>query len=352
MKTIIILVISNLTSSTALIGQVLTDYMGIPDPNGQVQYNAPSLRAGNAIHLQPMITLASPTALPTGLAYYNEYLWVIGYNDYVVYKVSPVDGTVIDTYPIGMQKPYGITFHNDVMYISDNIDKRIVTFTGPNWEATDTIIPSAPIPSGYPTGLAILNERIWINDTKGPQPSTIGDSTYSMSGSHTDWIGFPAIGTFCSGMATDGNALWINDNPSQTINKIDPVSFTILESYEAPGGQYPNGVAWNDENLWIINNSSDSIYLLEPGTTTGITCLITSPISIACNDGLIEVFNTGNENIADISVTDLAGRNCLRSVQGGKSTYQVITDDVQGIVIVSVSTETEVYQRKIFRATR
>lgn len=246
------------------------DYMGMPieniSPSIQQTFTPKSIQAQ---FIPVQMAFSSPTNLPSSIAYYNDMLWVIGYNAYVVYKVSPIDGSVLGTIPIAIQKPYGITFKNNEMYILDNNAKDIIVYTL-SGVVIDTIDLASIYNPLYVTGLCAADDELWFNDTKGPNSSAPNDSIYGLSSLLELNHSFEDVGSFPSGITFDGKYLWVNDNPSQTSNMLDPITHLVLKSIHTPGGIYPNGVASDNFGLWIINNSSDSIYYLIPDSATNV----------------------------------------------------------------------------------
>lgn len=255
------------TISLSVFSQNKLDFMGFPSEGISQESNFYNNKSTQALeNLRTLKTFPSPTSLPSGIAYDGQFLWVCGYNEYAIYKISTVDGSIINTVPVNLQRPYGITYSNDTIYMIDNTTKNIFAFDPLTGSCLDTIIVNHNLI--YPTGLYKLNNDFIFNDTKGPQPSTLGDSTYFYNNLTNNINGNGTFGTYATGITYDGQYLWINDNPTQSTMKIDPQTWTLQASYKIPGGMYPNGITWDGQSLWEINNASDSIYMLDPGSVT------------------------------------------------------------------------------------
>lgn len=294
MKTLIFIITSLISFQTW--AQVGLDYMGVPtDNNSGVVFNSNITKSMNAQFIPVQMAFPSPCAIPTSIAHYDNLLWVTGYNEFVVYKVSPINGAVVGTIPVAIQKPYGITFNDNKMYIIDNISKHIIEYTM-SGIVIDTIELSNVNNPLYVTGLCFADEEFWFNDTKGPNPSAVNDSIFGLSSQLQLNHGFESVGAFPSGISYNGKYLWVNDNPSQTSNLIDPITHVVLKSIQLPGGAYPNGVACDGSGLWIINNGSDSIYYLMPDGATNIANndLNTNGMKIFSTDNQI-IFNYNSE---------------------------------------------------------
>ncbi len=288
MKSLVLILAAYFLISTGISAQEGYDYMGIPsDYKSPVATDILTLKSTQILITPVIKQFPSPSSLPTSIAFHDGFLWVIGYNDYVVYKVSPSTGDVAGTIPISIQKPYGITFLNNSLCILDNNSKKVFVYTnsGVVLDTIDLALVSNPL---YPTGLCFADNEFWYNDTKGPNPSAANDSIFGFSEQLVTNHEFESVGAFPSGITYDGNYLWVNDNPSQTTNMLDPISHSVVKSFKAPGGAYPNGVAFDGQGLWIINNASDSIYFMIPEGITSIN-------SISDNPKSINIYSSGNQ---------------------------------------------------------
>jgi hypothetical protein len=329
-----------------------TDYMGMPVENvSPVVNEIGTPKSLQAEFIQTQMVFPSPTNLPSSIAYYDDVLWVIGYNAYVVYKVSPIDGSVLGTIPIAIQKPYGITFKNNEMYILDNNAKDIIIYTLEG-VVTDTIDLASFYNPLYVTGLCAANGELWFNDTKGPNPSSSNDSIYSLSSLLELNNRFEDVGTFPSGIGFDGKYLWVNDNPSQTTNMLDPITHNVLKSIHTPGGMYPNGVASDNVGLWIINNFSDSIYYLIPDSATNIAynSIDNKGIKVFSNNDQI-VFNYQREwEGSEMVIFDCTSRIIDKQFipAGGEFVWNNSKGINSGIYFVSVYNKENKFSEKVF----
>lgn len=244
-----------------LFAQINTDYFGMPNElySNEILQSRFTGDDMPVIDITPTIALPSPTSMPSGIAWDGTYLWVCGYLENRIFCIDPQTGDIIKTIPLLINRPYGISYHDSVLYVLDTEQKRVVelSYSG---IVTDTI---ALLDYGnfvFPTGLYVCNNNLVFNDAKGASPANTGDSTYILN--QNQLSGFAAYADFPSGIACDGEYLYVTDNPSQTTAKIDPNGFILVGRYTAPGGAYPNGLAWSNNGLWYVNNASDSIYFV------------------------------------------------------------------------------------------
>ncbi len=73
---------------------------------------------------------------------------------------------------------------------------------------------------------------------------------------------FPAPGQNPCGLAWDGSHLWVADDDTDTIYKLDPSDGAVLSSFGAPGTQ-PRGLAWDGTHLLHQDNSTRDLYKLD-----------------------------------------------------------------------------------------
>jgi len=66
---------------------------------------------------------------------------------------------------------------------------------------------------------------------------------------------FAAPGPSPAGLAFDGQHLWVGDNSTDKIYKLDPTNGKVLATLSAPGGEV-RGLTFDGQNLWTLDNIS------------------------------------------------------------------------------------------------
>jgi DNA-binding beta-propeller fold protein YncE len=66
-----------------------------------------------------------------------------------------------------------------------------------------------------------------------------------------------AVGNSPSGVAFDGNNIWVTNNGSSSVSKLRASDGTLLGTFTV--GTTPWGVAFDGINIWVVNGGSDSV---------------------------------------------------------------------------------------------
>ncbi len=75
-----------------------------------------------------------------------------------------------------------------------------------------------------------------------------------------------------TGLTFDGQNLWLADDYTAKIYKIDPNSGQVLKTLDVPG-HHPQGLAWDGHHLWTIDPAEKSMYVLDPETGQALSIL-------------------------------------------------------------------------------
>ncbi len=83
-------------------------------------------------------------------------------------------------------------------------------------------------------------------------------------------IGSPiTVGTQPAGIAVDGANLWVANNGSGTVSKIDPTTAAVQATVTV--GNHPYGVAFDGTDVWVTNSYFPStLSKIDPTTDTVI----------------------------------------------------------------------------------
>lgn len=271
MRTPLFTLLFSLTAITCAVGQSPTDLAGVPNAAVAAAANEETTAVAKSGANAPIIINVIPSPIQStylgDIAFDGEYLWVEGYDEFLLYQISPVDGSIIRSIPSTVVRPYGLAFDGNALWLADN-DNRLIhqidTADGAILQTYST--PSSSVTS-YPNGLAWDGNNLWHNDPNGPMTTATGDSSFYITTNGSVLQSHQAKGQYPTGLAFDGQYLWSSDNDRRELYKIDASTFTVLDTIDAPGGNFPNGLAFDGQYLWVANNDSDSIYQLRIGVS-------------------------------------------------------------------------------------
>ena len=114
-------------------------------------------------------------------------------------------------------------------------------------------------PGSRPTGLAWDGQNLWVSD-EGT------NRIYKLSLSSGEVLeSFPGPGSSPQGLTWDGEALWVADPAMGRLYRVDVNTKAVLTSVKAPGEGIPLAIAWVEGQLWVADAPSQRIYQLTPG---------------------------------------------------------------------------------------
>ena len=304
-----------------------------------------------------MNIIPSPIHFNVDIAFYNNLIWIEGFNEYYIYGLNPIDGTVEDSIAIDIQKPYGLTYDGQYFWILDN-DNLVIEKINPENGVIVDVIDININEETYPIGLELVGNKIFYNDPRGYEALYENDITREISKEGNKIYNYQAKGNFPSGICFDGQYLWSSDNVKQEIYQIDLETFEIVKTIEAPGGIYPNGLTFDGEYLWVANNDADSIYQIDAGIdpiNTNISKLNKAKSfliypNIVKNTFSIDCYNYVNE-IIDIYLINQSGQIISTIFKGklNKNTikYSIPKDLQDGLYFCRINTKHDTNTQKI-----
>jgi len=109
-----------------------------------------------------------------------------------------------------------------------------------------------------------------------------------------------------TGLAFDGKHLWLADNFTDTIYKIDTETGKVLSGFESPG-HHPEGLAWDGKFLWHIDSGEKLMYKLDPETGRAVSILESNspnPRDLAWDGEYIWIEDFRSDTLLKVSTVD------------------------------------------------
>lgn len=192
----------------------------------------------------------TPADRPTGLTWDGQNLWIADIGTNRIYKLNPANGTVTATIdgPAGATIN-GLAWDGKYLWCSDNGDVNKIY----RLDSTGIILRSFSLLSGSPRGLVFDGANLWYQDSGSNYLYQID----TLSG--TVLKSFPAPSGSNRGLAWDGKYLWSTDKYYDEIYLIDTAHQAVIRILPAPG-TYAYGLAFNGKYLWNADYETDTIY--------------------------------------------------------------------------------------------
>ena len=125
------------------------------------------------------------------------------------------------------------------------------------------VVNSFKTPHSFPTGLAFDGQNLWIADHQADKLSCINPKT----GKTIREI--PSPGFWPMGLAWDGRYLWNIDSKQKKIFRVEPSDGTIVKSIDAPSSN-PEGLAWDGQTLWVSDARSKELMKIDLSDGTAV----------------------------------------------------------------------------------
>lgn len=139
----------------------------------------------------------------------------------------------------------------------------VLLLPGPLLATPGDVLGSYPTPSHAPTGLAFDGNHLWLADR-------LTDSLYAVHPETGDIERvLPAPGFVVRGLAWDGSGLWVVDQEEQHISRLDPETGLTTHHLESPTPSI-QGLAWDGQYLWIADDRADVICQISTADGTTI----------------------------------------------------------------------------------
>ena len=109
-----------------------------------------------------------------------------------------------------------------------------------------------------------------------------------------------------TGLAFDGKHLWLADDFTDKIYKIDPETGNVLSSFESPG-HHPEGLAWDGQFLWHIDSGEKLMYKLDPETGRALSILESNspnPRDLAWDGEYLWIADFRSDTLLKVSTVD------------------------------------------------
>jgi streptogramin lyase len=189
--------------------------------------------------------------------------WVGLFNEMRFYKLSPADGSVLETVDVDVHT-YGAAIDSEGwIWISGRSSNAIQRFHYLSYAVEPSIpVPASPCGGTDPYGITVdMNDRVWVGVW-----SEGGACRYDPDDGSWFFVGTGGRGR---GVAVDAdNVIWVSNDDNNTLYRFNADDGGGLQSYGGLGTT-PIGVGADRlGKIWTINHGSNNASRFNPDTTT------------------------------------------------------------------------------------
>jgi YVTN family beta-propeller protein len=113
------------------------------------------------------------------------------------------------------------------------------------------------------------------------------------------------IPTGPSGIAFDGQNLWVTNSGNNTLSEVSTDSLTVIKTV-ASGGLRPTGIAYDGTNVWVTHSNSNNIAKIRTrdGALLGTLPTGVDPVNPVYDGTNIWVANRTSNTVTKLRATD------------------------------------------------
>lgn len=183
-----------------------------------------------------------------GLVFDGRYIWAT-LKSGVVVKIEP-DGNVLCSVNIG-GTPKGIAFDGENIWVAGYSQNVIHKVSG-----NCSLLQSIPAPN-KPYAVIFDGTSIWATLEENPPVRAPGPTNVIKIDPRTGTVvNAVAAGAQPHGIGFDGMNIWIANNGSNTVTKIRASDATVVKTY--PVGIGPEAILYDGSNIWVSNTGGNA----------------------------------------------------------------------------------------------
>jgi YVTN family beta-propeller protein len=136
------------------------------------------------------------------------------------------------------------------------------------------------------------------------EPATISAGAVGLLGASGDLRGSVEVGELPTGVARGLGALWITDQQSRSVVRVDPTTFRVDE--RIPVGEGPTGVTTAGGLVWVANTDDRTISVVDPNAHRVVDTVVVGngPAGIVADDDRVWVANSVDSTVTEIDADD------------------------------------------------
>jgi YVTN family beta-propeller protein len=208
-----------------------------------------------------------------------------------VARVDPATGEVVGGASVGNQ-PGAVAYGEGSVWVANDGDRTIQRIdpqtneAGPGFGGLD----------GNPTGMAVGGGFAWATTFQGHELDQIDPSTN---------LAKPIeIGTGYRAVAFGEGSVWVANDLTGTVLRIDPQTLAMQNLIRLPTGSAPRGIAVGGGSVWVTDAIGSRVFRVDPRTNrpvgSGTSILSGDPEGVAFGRGYVWVTDETGDSVTRI----------------------------------------------------
>jgi streptogramin lyase len=210
------------------------------------------------------IVFDSPVPAPNGLQATQDGLWIIDQGaGSRACLASYETGKALRSFETETDRPSGITFDGEALWIGSTYSREIVRCSAANGKTIEHhFTPGAGViyrMTGDPAAR--------VSPLAKSRPKTaVATGTPAVGGYQAgDVLGSKALGTGAHGQEWRDRKLWFAVPPSREVYRVDPKTWTVELKFPTAGNR-PHGIGWEGRHLWVTDSNLNAFFKHDPET--------------------------------------------------------------------------------------
>ena len=223
--------------------------------------------------------------LPVG-----DDIWVTNFTDGTLSKLRASDGATLGTFNVGRSS--GLALGRNVLWVSRG-PADVVRMVNP----VDGSVLGTFAVGDVPVGIAFDGANVWVANN--------GSNNVTKLDASGNTLGTFPVGGEPIGVLFDGTNIWVSNFADDTVTKLDPSNGKALGTFSVAPGDGPEGLAFDGTNIWVTTARSDTVVKLDTfGKLLGTFPVGDGPRRLAFDGANMWVVNSFSANVVKLRASD------------------------------------------------
>ncbi len=211
------------------------------------------------------VAFESPSPQPNGLQATAAGLWIIDQGTgSKASLVSYEDGKLLGSFDTETDRPSGITFDGEALWIGSTYSREIVRVDASRGKALERhFTPGAGVIYQMAGDPAARSSPLAKTRPRRPQPVSQPKQVGGFDMGKV--LGGAAPGTGAHGQEWRDGKLWFAVPPSREVYCVNPKTWVVQTKFGTSGNR-PHGIGWEGKYLWVTDSNLNAFFKHDPDT--------------------------------------------------------------------------------------